>query len=89
MSESSTTTSSAQAMDWAQLMANLANLTPEQKALLQTPAIRPPNGTTPNFTNPPSIKNLQYGIVTPLLEIIIIFAGNCIYVKTLLAKKCT
>ncbi|KAF1977365.1 hypothetical protein BU23DRAFT_596305 [Bimuria novae-zelandiae CBS 107.79] len=79
-------------MNWPELISKLsaspASLTPEEIAILrQTPAIPAPNGTTPNFVNPPSIKSIHHGITTALLVLIFWFFTNRIYVKTALMKK--
>jgi hypothetical protein len=85
-------TDTAMSIDWQQLMAKLmaspSSLNPEEIAILKmTPAITPPLGVVPNFENPPTIKNIQYGITSPLLALMLLVFFNRVYVKTFLMKK--
>ncbi|KAF2449025.1 hypothetical protein P171DRAFT_441295 [Karstenula rhodostoma CBS 690.94] len=79
-------------IDWQQLMAKLmaspSSLTPEEIAILKiTPAVTPPLGVVSDFANPPTIKNIQYGITSPLMAFMLLVSLNRFYVKTFLMKK--
>jgi hypothetical protein len=85
-------TDAAMSIDWQKLMAKLlmspSSLTPKEIAILKmTPAIPPPTDVLPDFESPPTIKNIQYGITSPLLALMLLGFLNRIYVKTFLMKK--
>jgi hypothetical protein len=85
-------TESTISIDWQQLMAKLlaspSSLTSEEISILQkTPAVAPPPGIIPNFEDPPTIKNIHYGITSPLLALMLMAFLNRAYVKTVLVKQ--
>ena len=74
----------------SQISTDLTNAPPEVLALLaNTPAIPPPNGTTPNFVDPVNKASVQIGVTSFLLSIVILFAVNRAYVKLFRMKKVT
>jgi len=66
----------------------IAKASPEVLALLElVPAHQPPNGTKPNFANPPSRGDLQVQITSVVFGLMMVFFLNRAYVKLWLMRK--
>lgn len=67
---------------------DLANFTPEQlQTLLNGPALGPPTGVLPNFTNPPNENTLGYALLIACASLCAIMVGIRVYAKAVCLKK--
>lgn len=63
-------------------------LTPQELQLLSDyPALQPPEGVTPDFTDPPNHGKTQIVWISLLLCITSIFVLNRVYMKTFIVRK--